>query len=84
MLRQVERTYQAFSRRVQAGETPGYPRFQRKGRYHSFSYPPYGNGTVLDGGALGLSKIGRGPLRLHRPLKGTPKTVTISREANGW
>jgi putative transposase len=23
-------------------------------------------------------------VRLHRPLHGTPKTVTISREADGW
>jgi putative transposase len=33
---------------------------------------------------LSLSKIGRIPLRLHRPLAGTPKTVTISKEADGW
>ena len=41
-------------------------------------------GRRLDGGLLSLSKIGRIPIRLHRPLKGTPKTVTISREADGW
>src|SRR5258708_7859260 len=84
VLRRVERTYQAFFRRVQAGETPGYPRFQGKARYHSFTYPQYGNGAVLDGGSLSLSKIGRIPLRLHRPLEGTPKTATISKEADGW
>jgi putative transposase len=33
---------------------------------------------------LSLSKIGRIPIRLHRPLAGTPKTVTISHEADGW
>jgi IS605 OrfB family transposase len=33
---------------------------------------------------LSLSKIGRIRLRLHRPLHGTPKTVTIRREADGW
>ena len=33
---------------------------------------------------LSLSKLGRIRLRLHRPLQGTPKTVTISREADGW
>src|SRR5215472_13788001 len=83
MLR-VERAYQAFFRRVKAGEIPGYPRFQGKGRYTSFTYPQYGGGAVLDGGVLSLSKIGRIPIRLHRPLAGTPKTVTISREADGW
>ena len=80
----VERTYQAFFRRLKNGETPGYPRFQGKDRYHSFTYPQYGGGAVLDGGLLSLSKIGRISVRLHRPLEGTPKTVTISQEADGW
>ena len=31
-----------------------------------------------------LSKIGRVAVRLHRALAGTPKTITISREADGW
>jgi putative transposase len=46
--------------------------------------PQYGEGTAIDGGVLNLSKIGRIPIRLHRPLRGMPKTVTISREADGW
>jgi len=53
-------------------------------RYHSFTYRQYGNGAVLDGGMLSLSKIGRIRVRLHRPLQGTPKSVTMSREADGW
>jgi putative transposase len=84
VLRRVDTTYQAFLRRAAHGETPGYPRFQGTTRYHSFTYPQYGNGAVLDGGMLSFSKIGRIPVRLHRPLAGTPKTVTISREADGW
>jgi putative transposase len=83
MLR-VERTFQAFFRRVKNGETPGYPRFRGRGRYTSFTYPQYGGGAVVDGGVLSLAKIGRVPLRLHRPLQGTPKTVTLSKEADGW
>jgi putative transposase len=84
VLRRVEKTYQAFFRRVKNGETPGYPRFRGRGRYTSFTYPQYGGGAALDGGVLSLSKIGRIPLRLHRPPEGTPKTVTISKEADGW
>ncbi|HEX6122273.1 MAG TPA: transposase, partial [Ktedonobacterales bacterium] len=80
----VERAFQSFFRRLQAGEQPGYPRFQGRNRYNSFTYPQYEGGAVLDGGVLSLSKIGRLPIRLHRPLEGTPKTVTISREADGW
>jgi putative transposase len=84
VLRRVDRTYHAFFRRVSHGETPGSPRFQGQSRYHSFTYPQYGKGAVLDGGVLSLAKIGRIPVRLHRPLSGTPKTVTISKEADGW
>jgi putative transposase len=84
VMMRLDRAFQAFFRRVKAGETPGYPRFQGKGRYNTFTFPEYGNGAVLDGGLLSLSKIGRIHIRLHRPIEGTPKTVTISREADGW
>ncbi len=86
VLHRLDKTYQAFFRRVKNGEKPGYPRFHGRDRYSSFTYPQVGEhgGATLDGGFLSLSKIGRIPIRLHRPLEGTPKTVTISREADGW
>jgi putative transposase len=84
VLARLDKTYQAFFRRVQAGEQPGFPRFQGRGRWHSFTYKEYGNGARLDNGALVLSKIGRIAVRWSRPVPGTIKTVTISREADGW
>jgi putative transposase len=80
----LDKTYQAFFRRVKSGQTPGFPRFQGRDRYHSFTYKQYGGGARLDNGFLVLSKIGRVALRWSRPLEGTPKTVTISKEADGW
>jgi putative transposase len=80
----VDRAFQAFFRRVTSGETAGYPRFQGRNRSHSFTYPQYSNGATLDNGCLVLTKLGRLTVRWSRPLKGTPKTVTISREADGW
>ncbi len=38
----------------------------------------------MDNGFLVLSKIGRIGIRWSRALEGTPKTVTISRAADGW
>jgi putative transposase len=35
----VDRTFQAFFRRVQAGGQPGYPRFQGRNRSTSFTFP---------------------------------------------
>ncbi len=86
VLLRLEKAYQAFFRRVKAGEQPGYPRFQGKDRYTSFTYPQAGEhgGARLDNGFLVLSKIGRFAVRWSRPLEGTPRTVTISREADGW
>src|SRR5262249_2526094 len=82
----VDRAFQAFFRRVQAGEKPGYPRFHSRIRYNSFTDPQVGEhgGARLDTGFLVLSQIGRLAIRLSRPIEGTPKTVIISREADGW
>jgi hypothetical protein len=79
----LDRAFQAFFRRIREGQTPGYPRFHSAARYTSFTYKQVGNGAALDNGCLVLSKIGRLAVRWSRPLEGTPKTVTISREADG-
>jgi putative transposase len=84
VVQRVDRTFQAFFRRVKNGETPGYPRFHGRTRYNSLTYPQFGNGATLENGSLVLSKIGRVAVRWSRPLEGGPKTVTISREADGW
>jgi putative transposase len=84
VLTRLDRAFQRFFARVKAGETAGYPRFHGSDRYNSFTYKQFSNGAMLDNGFLVLSKIGRIAVRWSRPLEGTPKTVTISREANGW
>jgi len=84
VLARLDKTYQAFFRRVKAGEKAGFPRYQGRPRYHSFTYKEYGNGAALDNGFLVLSKIGRIAIRWSRPVQGAPKTVTISRDADGW
>ena len=84
VLARLDKTYQAFFRRVANGENAGFPRSHGRDRYHSFTYKEYGNGARLDNGYLVLSKIGRVTVRWSRPLEGTPKTVTISKEADGW
>jgi putative transposase len=43
VLARLDKTYQAFFRRVKAGQTPGFPRFQGRDRYHSFTYPQVGD-----------------------------------------
>ncbi len=87
VLARLDRTYQAFFRRVQRGEggkKAGFPRFKGENRYHSFAFKEYGNGATLDNGILVLSKIGRLGVHWSRPLEGMPKTVTVTKEADGW
>lgn len=80
----LDKAFQAFFRRVKAGETPGYPRFKGKDRFDSFGFKEYGNGFKVDGRRLKLSGIGRVALRWHRPLEGEIKTLRITRKAGKW
>jgi putative transposase len=84
VLARLDKTYQAFFRRIQQGEKAGFPRFKGRNRFHSFTYKEYGNGARLENGSLILAKIGRIGVHWSRPIEGTPKTVTISKEADGW
>ena len=83
VLRRLDKAMQAFFRRVKNGETPGYPRFQGRDRYDSFTYPDIA-GWKLEGNQLHLSKIGTVKVVLHRPIEGKMKTVTIKREGDEW
>jgi putative transposase len=83
VLTRRDRAFHACFRRVEAGEKPGYPRFKRRSRYDSCTYKQFGTGATLDNGLLVRSKIGRIAVRWSQPLDGTPKLVTIRREAAG-
>ena len=83
VLARLDKTYQAFFRRVQAGEKAGFPRFQGRDRYTPSPTRSSATAPTLDNGFLVLSKIGRIAVRWSRPLEGTPKTVTIS-PGSGW
>lgn len=77
----VDLAFQAFFRRVKAGEKAGYPRFKGKGWYDSITYLQ--SGFSLNGNILTLSKIGDIILKLHRPLEGNIKRLTIRRTSTG-
>jgi len=83
VLRRLDKAFQAFFRRIANGETPGYPRFQGRDRYNSFTYPDQW-GWKLEGRSLHLSKIGDIKIKLHREMQGKIKTCTIKYEAGQW
>jgi putative transposase len=80
----LDKAYDAFFRRVKAGEKPGFPRFKGKHRFRSFGFKEEGNGFKIDGRRLKLSGIGRLAVRWHRPMEGKVKTLRIMRKAGKW
>jgi len=81
-VRRLDKAFQAFFRRVKAGEKPGYPRFKSERRYDSFTYPQ-GNFRIQNR-RISLSRVGLVKIKEHRPLQGKVKTLTIRRQVDGW
>jgi putative transposase len=61
-----------------------YPRFKRRGRYNSFSYPQHKIGFNVSGNFLKLGKIGRVRIKLHRALAGTIKRAALIKDLDQW
>ena len=80
----VHKAFEAFFRRVKAGETAGYPRFKSANRFMSFGFKQYGNGFKIDGRRLRIYGAGRIPVRWHRQIDGKIKTCRISCRAGKW
>jgi putative transposase len=83
-LRRLERSFQAFLRRMKTGEKPGYPRFKGQNRFDTVEFPSYGDGCKLDGALVYFQHIGHVKIKLHRPVEGTIKTGSLKHEADGW
>jgi putative transposase len=84
VVQDLDRAFDAFFRRVKAGEEPGHPRFKGRHRWRSFGFKEYGNGFRLDGRRLKLSGVGRIAVRWHRPLEGQIRTLRVSKKAGKW
>lgn len=82
VLRRLDKAFQAFFRRVKERQgKAGFPRFKSRRRYGSFTYAQ--SGFSLKDGKLRLSKIGDVKIKLHRPVEGQVKTLTVTRSATG-
>ena len=82
VLKRVDKAFQNFFRRVKSKQgKAGFPRFQNKFRYNSFTFAQ--SGFNLSENKLTLSKIGKVKIKLHRAITGKVKTLTISRDSCG-
>jgi putative transposase len=83
VLRRLDKAFQNFFRRVKNGDKKaGYPRFQGKNRYDSFTYPQ--TGFKIKDGKLHLSMVGAIRIFQHREIEGKIKTCTIKQEGDQW
>jgi putative transposase len=82
VLRRLDKAFQNFFRRVkERKDRAGFPRFRSRKRYDSFTYAQ--SGFAIKDSKLRLSKIGDVKIKLHRPIAGKIKTLTITRSATG-
>jgi putative transposase len=95
VLFRLNKVFERFFQRVKNGEKPGYPRFQGRNRYDSFTYPDRAGWKLEEHKRpadkkgmvrvnLRFTKIGMVKLHLHREIAGTIKTLTIKREGEHW
>ena len=92
LLRRLDKTFQAFFRRIRNGDKPGFPRFKPATRFRSMEYR-HGDGCKLQGAVrpqdcgrdvLYLQHVGDVRIRLHRPVpEGCLKHVTLTRKTGG-
>ena len=70
-----------FNRLKNGTDKAGFPRFRGRDRYHSFVLKQ--SGWKLEHSYLYVKNVGRFKLKLHRPIEGNIKTVTITQSQSG-
>ena len=97
VLKRVDKAFDAFRRRCKEGaEKKGYPRYKKRVRSLTWCLRKH---TLKTGervrqnpiketdfrhNRLKVPKLGEVKIRMHRPLQGNPKEVTIVKKASGW
>lgn len=80
-IRDLDKAYRNFFRRVKEGGKPGFPKFKSR-RDSRQSYRTNG-GKILDRNHVSLPKLGRVGAKVSRPLPGRLLSVTVSLDAAG-
>ena len=97
ILKRVEKAFSAFYRRCQAGAAEkGYPRYKKRVRSLTWCLRKHKRKTgervrenpiietAFRHNRLKVPKLGEVKGRMHRPLQGDPKEVTLVKKASGW
>ena len=97
VLKRVERSFDAFRRRCKEGAAKkGYPRYKMRVRSLTWCLRKHKLKTgervrqnpiiktEFRHNRLKVPRLGEVKIRMHRPLQGDPKEVTIVKKASGW
>ena len=82
-LKDLDLAYKNFFRRLKKGETPGFPRFKKKGDGDSFRLPDPKH-IQADGEWVKLPKVGWVRFRKSREIEGRLRNVTITKSCDHW
>ncbi|MFI7609918.1 RNA-guided endonuclease InsQ/TnpB family protein [Nonomuraea terrae] len=81
-LRRLDKAFAAFFARVEAGRTPGFPRFKGRGWFDAVEWPRDGDGCRWDSQPghpsatfVRLQGGGHVPVHRHRPVRGLAATA---------
>ncbi|AOW99774.1 transposase [Moorena producens PAL-8-15-08-1] len=93
VVKRVKLTFDRFIKGDSNGKRSGRPRFKKRHRYRTFTYPQIKEGC-LEGNLINLPKIGKVKIILHRPIpvreaSATPngfkiKTASITKKCDGY
>ena len=97
ILKRVDKAFDAFRRRCKEGtEKKGYPRYKMRVRSLTWCLRKHTlktgervrqnpiHETGFRHNRLKVPKLGEVKIRMHRPLQGDPKEVTLVKKASGW
>jgi putative transposase len=85
-LGRLNRAFASFFRRINAGQTPGYPRFKPAHRFDSVEWPEDGDGCRWqpDARRVYLQGIGQVKVSVHRRVEGRVKTIQVCHQGRRW
>ncbi|OYV28556.1 MAG: transposase [Thiomonas sp. 20-64-9] len=92
-LRRLDLAFQSFFRRVKAGQTPGFPRFQSAKRFSGFAYPDPAGWKLMQHGSRGATlRLGSGEFAMSIRARGQhrfgaeakPNDITLTRRNGQW
>jgi putative transposase len=85
VLRRLDKTFKAFFARCKRGDTPGFPRFRARDRFHAAEFRVGDGLTIRKSGKLGFVGVpGEIKVRWHRELPSKPSSAILTRQNGKW